>query len=133
MKKVVAIISIILVATVAKAEMFSNLQPATFRDINHGNWYFGGTTNLYKYKLVSFDAGMIKNMENNANLFPIGGIMFYGRELLAKNQNLAKISESINFDKNLLQYINVGLWGGKDFDTSKWLYGFYFGFKIDIK
>jgi hypothetical protein len=76
---------------------------------------------------------MVKNMENNENLFPICGIMFYGRELLAKNQNLAKISESINFDKNLLQYINVGLWGGKNFDTSKWLYGFYFGFKIDIK
>jgi len=132
MKKLI-VISILLIASAVKAEMFSNLQPASFRDVQHGVWYFGGTTNVYKYKVVSLDVGLIKNSEIQENLFPIGGIMFYGREFLANNPKLAKLSESIDFDKNLLKYINIGFWGGKNFNVSKWMWGFYFGFRIEIK
>ena len=122
------------IKTNSSFHFLDNLTPATFYDFKEHTLMAGGTTAVYRYRMLSLDGGVVKSIDDqaaeNSNAIPIIGINFHGGTLINNSATLTKAVNSAGFDQGLWKYLTAGGWAGRDFAEHINRYGVYGGFLV---
>lgn len=116
--------------------LLDNLTPGTFYDFKEHVLMAGGTTELYNYRHVSFDVGVVKSIDKSTSVvpasdtLPIVGLKLKVGEWLDTNPALHNLGTSLGLNQGVLQYLTAGVWTARDFVVHENRYGGYTGLQV---
>lgn len=113
--------------------LFDNLTSGTFYDFKEHVMMAGGTTEIYTYKKLSFDLGIVKSIDSPTStvsptdVLPIVGVKLKIGSVLDAIPALHALAGQMGLQQGLLQYVTAGGWAARDFDLHETRYGGYAG------
>lgn len=115
------------------SHVLDNGTPGFFYDVSSHKLMSGATSELYTYRNLSLDFGVVRSIENHDHTLPVLGTNLHIGSFLAKFNNVDRLMTKLKLKQGLLQYFVMGGWAGRDFTDHVNRYGFYSGFKAEFK
>lgn len=115
------------------SHVLDNGTPGFFYDFASHKLMSGATSELYTYRHVSLDFGVVRSIENHDKTLPVLGANLHVGSYLAKFNSVNRAMTKLKLNQGLLQYFVAGAWTGRDFTDHVNRYGFYSGFKAEFK
>lgn len=116
-----------------EGHLLDNGTPAYFYDFKDHKLLGGATTELIRYRWLTGNFGVIREVEDHTSVFCVTGLNFHIGSYVAHFKFVDNIMTKMRVKQGLLQYFSVGLWGGQDFTKNEYRYGVYTGFRAEFK
>ena len=115
------------------AHILDNATPGYFYDFKNHRQLGGVTSELYVYKHLSLDGGLIRSIEAQGHTIPIANLDVHLGSYLAQFDQVKTLVATLGLNGGLLQYAHIGGWAGKDLTTREYLYGLSGGIRVEFK